>query len=421
MNKGFTRLFSERTMLMKASEIRELLKVTQLPDIISFAGGLPGPEAFPKEQISEICTDVLQKDGANALQYGTTEGVTKLRELVAARMKKKGIACELKNVIITEGSQQGLDLVSKVFIDPKNVVIVEAPSYLGGISAFNTFQAKIESIPLDDNGMQVDLLAEKMRNIHRHGGNPKFIYALPTFHNPAGVTMSELRRKQLLDLAANYDILILEDDPYSDLRYEGTDIKPIKAFDKEGRVIYLGTFSKILSPGMRLGWTIASDEILQKIIFAKQALDLCTSPFTQYIAAEFLERGYLEEHIEKIKKLYGVKKNIMLKAIEKYFPKEGVKWTKPQGGLFTWVTLPESIDARELFGEAIKERVAFVTGTAFYADGSGKNNMRLNFSHPSPDKLEEGIKRLAKVITAELEKHEARKLQPPSVPPILSP
>lgn len=405
MGDKWEELFSHRAQQMKASDIRELLKLVQQHDIISFAGGLPNPLAFPTKEIGEITQDILNNDAANALQYGPTEGIKPLRQKIAERMQKKGIECDESQVIVTTGSQQILDLVSKVFLNRKDIAIASAPSYLAGLSAFMSYEGKVEQTPMDSQGMLTDVLRERIHSIHRHGGNIKFIYVLPTFHNPAGVTMPEKRRKDVIDIAKDYDLLIVEDDPYSELRYTGTELKPIKAFDDEGRVIYTSTFSKILTPGLRVGWSVADPEITRKIVIAKQATDLCTSTFNQYIAYEYMARGYIDKHIPKIKELYGRKMRIMLDAMKKYFPKS-VKWTEPEGGMFIWASLPNAgkIDTREMLKEALVEKVAYVPGTGFYVDGSGKNCMRLNFTHPEDNDIVTGIKRLAKVIEDELTK-----------------
>ncbi|MBI5001331.1 MAG: PLP-dependent aminotransferase family protein [Euryarchaeota archaeon] len=403
MVQSFSHLFSERARGMRASEIRELLKLTQRPEIISFAGGLPNPEAFPIKDIKNITDDLLTKRGPQVLQYGTTEGVTELREALAARLKRdKGIDGDLKNILITSGSQQGLDLFSKVFIDPHDIIIVSAPTYLGGTNAFASYQAQMESVPLDEQGMIPDLLEERLWKLHRHGKNSKMIYIIPTFQNPAGVTISESRRKKILDVVANLDMLVVEDDPYSELRFDGDDVRSMKALDKEDRVIYLGTFSKILAPGFRCAWLVASEEICQKLTVAKQSTDLCTNTFGQYVAYEYIARKMVDRHILLIRKMYKRKRDIMLKAFARYFPK-GVTWTKPEGGMFAWVTTPPAVDTKVMFDQAIANNVAYVVGTAFYPMASGgRNSMRLNFTHPTDEKIEEGVKRLGSVIEAEI-------------------
>ncbi|MEW5760129.1 MAG: PLP-dependent aminotransferase family protein [Candidatus Thermoplasmatota archaeon] len=388
---------------MRASEIRELLKLTEQPDIISFAGGLPNPKCFPYNEIKEIIGDVIKKDGERALQYSTTEGVVKLREDLIEIMRKDGIKAELEDTLITTGSQQGLDLIGRIFIDPGDEIIVGAPTYLGGCNAYRFYLAKFEPIKLDDDGLSPELIEERIKKVNKKGRRVKFIYTIPTFQNPSGITMPETRRKKIIDIANEYDVIIVEDDPYSKLRYEGKHIKPIKAFDDIGRVVYLGTFSKLLAPGFRIGWAIGQKDIIRKMVLAKQGTDLCTPAFTQYIAHKFIEHGFFYKHIEKIKATYKKKRNIMLSSMEKYFP-NCVKWTKSEGGLFTWAVCPEDIDTDELLVDAVKERVAYVSGKAFFVDGSGQNTMRLNFSHPADEKIEEGVKRLGKVIKEKTEK-----------------
>ncbi|HDO19739.1 MAG TPA: PLP-dependent aminotransferase family protein [Thermoplasmatales archaeon] len=395
------RLFSKRTKTMRPSEIRELLKLTQNPDIISFAGGLPNPNSFPVAELQDICRIVLQKHGKLALQYGPTEGIRALRTSLANRANKEGIYATSENVLITSGSQQGLDVIGRVFLDPGDTIIVGLPTYLGAINAFRAYEINFEGVPLDKDGMQTDIVEEKVKSLLKKGVTPKFIYTVPTFQNPAGVVMPESRRKKLIEIANEYDLLIVEDDPYGKLRYEGDHIKPIKAFDDEGRVIYLSTFSKILAPGFRLAWIIASDELIRKLSVGKQALDLCTNTFSQFVANEFIESGYLDLHILRIIEMYKPKRDIMIEAIKKYFPPDTV-CHKPKGGMFAWATIPGNIDTEEMFLDAIKEKVAYIHGKAFYVDGGGSNSMRLNFSYSSNSIIEEGIQRLGKVIERKL-------------------
>ena len=386
---------------MVASQIREILKFTQRPDVISFAGGLPNPQAFPIKELAEISSDVIINNGAAALQYGTTEGLSGLRSDIVEMMKGWNIKTHIENICITEGSQQGLELLGKVFLNPEDKIIVGGPSYIGALNAFRGFEADMISVPLDDNGMIIDILEEKLEECKRDYKHIKFVYLVPTFQNPAGVTMSESRRRKVLELAEDYDILIIEDNPYGELRYNGEDIMPIKSMDTNERVIYLGTFSKILSPGLRMAFIIAPKEFYRKIVIAKQSADLCTTTLTQYIVHEYIQRGYMKPHIEKIKELYGRKRDIMLKALDEHFP-EGTRWTKPDGGMFTWATLAENIDTTEMFPKAIDKKVAYISGSSFYADHSGKNTMRLNFTHSSDELIEDGVKRLSCVIQEEM-------------------
>ena len=398
---GFSHLFSERARAMKASEIRELLKLTQRREIISFAGGLPNPAAFPAEKIKELAAKVLTERPAEVLQYGTTEGVRELRQTLAERMKKKGIDCTEKNILITQGSQSGIDLVSKVFLDPRNLVITGLPTYLGAANCFTSYQAQMEGIHLDDEGMPPDLLEEKLWRMHRHGRNSKMLYLVPTFQNPSGVTLSESRRKKILEIAAQHDLLIIEDDPYSDIRFEGDDVRPMKSFDTDGRVIYLGTFSKILAPGLRVAWAVGNEESIAKMTIAKQSADLCSNVLGQWIANEYITGGYVDGQVAKICQLYKHKRDLMLGAMKEHFP-EGVVWTRPLGGMFTWATLPAHIDTRQMFELAIGKNVAYVVGSAFYPDGSGRNTMRLNYTYPTDEDIVEGAKRLGGVMKEEM-------------------
>jgi len=400
-----TRLYSDRAGKMRKSVIRELLKVTQDPEIISFAGGLPSPASFPVDDLQDVVKHVLQHHGNNALQYGTTQGLKELRESIAERCHKDGIDATAEDILVTSGSQQALDTVGKVFLNPGDTALVGLPTYLGGINAFRSYESNLTGIPLDEDGMRVDVLEDTIKQLLKKDITPKFIYVVPTFQNPAGVVMPESRRKQLVDIANQYDLVIIEDDPYGKLRYDISHIKPIKAFDDEGRVIYMSTFSKILSPGFRLAWTTASPELTRKMIICKQALDLCTNTFTQFIANEFIRRGSLDLHIMKICEMYKPKRDMMIKAMNEYFP-DGYTCYKPQGGMFAWVTLPEGIDTETMFLDAIKEKVAYVHGKAFHVDGGGERSMRLNFSYPTDTQIEEGMKRLGNVIRQKLEKRE---------------
>jgi 2-aminoadipate transaminase len=393
--------YADRTEFMKASEIRELLKLTEDPEIISFGGGMPSPKSFPINFVKKITKKVLKEHGPQALQYGPTEGITPLREVLIKRMEKtRNIKCSLNQIIITSGSQQVLDLTPKVLINPGDYIVVECPTYIGALTAFNAYQPNYIPVQMDKNGMKTDELEEKLKE---NKEKPiKFIYTIPMFQNPAGVSLSLERRKHLLEIAENYNIPILEDEAYSELNYSGEDIPPIKSMDKNDLVIYTHTFSKVLSPGFRLGWVVGNEEVIRKIAIAKQGADLCTNMLVQFIAKEYVESGLIEKQIPKIRRMYKRKRNIMLKALKENFP-EGSSWTKPGGGMFIWVTLPEKIDTKEMFTEAVKAKVAYVHGAAFCTDGKGQNTMRLNFSNTDDDKIEEGIKRLAKIIKERLE------------------
>jgi len=396
------RLYSDRAGKMRKSVIRELLKVAQDPEIISFAGGLPNPNSFPIDDLNTIIQSVMNNYGETALQYGTTQGVPDLRKSLAERAYKDGIEdVTAENIIITNGSQQALDMVGKLFLNPGDTALTGLPTYLGGINAFKSYESNLTGVPLDEEGMRVDILEDTIKDMISEDIIPKFIYVVPTFQNPAGVVMPEKRRKELIDVAHEYDLVIVEDDPYGKLSYDIDHVKPVKAFDDDGRVIYMSTFSKILAPGFRLAWTIASEELTRKMVICKQALDLCTNTFTQFIANEFMRQGSLDLHILKINEMYKPKRDKMISAMKNYFPKD-YTCNKPHGGMFAWVTLPEGIDTETMFLDAIKHKVAYVHGKAFHVDGGGERSMRLNFSYSSNSQIEEGIKRLAAVIEEKL-------------------
>jgi 2-aminoadipate transaminase len=401
MIKDLTAFYSKNALNMKRSEIRELLKVTRRPDIISFAGGLPAPDTFPAKELEEICAKVLREKGAMALQYGTTEGEAPLRASIAQWMSHEKGTIKPENILVTAGSQQGLDMVAKVFVDPGDIIVMELPSYVGGLQAFTSYRAKMVGVPQDDQGMRMDKLEKLLEKLARKKKKPKFIYVVPDFQNPSGVTMSLERRKKLLELAYKYEVPIVEDSPYRDLRFAGEAVPAIYALDDQEQVIVLGTFSKIFCPGLRLAWIMAPAAWLDKLVIAKQGMDLCCPTFNQLVASEYIDRGQLPRQIEEIRRLYGRKREVMLKALKKHMPK-GVKWTKPEGGLFLWVRLPKNLSANDLFPKAIEEKVAYVVGTAFHCDGKGQNTMRLNFSYPSEEQIEEGVKRLASVIRKNL-------------------
>ena len=400
--KDITAFYSKNALNLKRSEIRELLKVTRQPDMISFAGGLPGPETFPVKELEEISCQVLREKGSLALQYGPTEGETPFREEIAKLMQREKPTIKPENILITAGSQQGLDIVSKVFLDPKDIVILELPSYIGGLQAFTAYRAKMIGVPQDDQGMRMDLLEKILKRLAVKSKKPKFIYVVPDFQNPSGVTMSLERRKRLLELAYEYEVPIVEDSPYKDLRYSGESVPSIYSLDTQDQVMVLGTFSKILGPGLRLAWIMAPTVWMDRMVVAKQSMDLCSPTYTQLIAVEFMKRGLLPMQIEKIRKVYGRKLAIMLEALKKYMPR-GVKWSSPEGGLFLWVKLPKNMSANELFPKAIENKVAYVVGTAFHCNGKGQCTMRLNFSFPSEQQIDEGIQRLAKMIEGNMQ------------------
>jgi 2-aminoadipate transaminase len=389
---NWQRFLAERTQSMKSSAIRELLKITQLPDVISFAGGIPAPELFPVREIEEACSYLLRHEAKTALQYSTTEGHPPLREFLAESMARYGIHHGPDNVLITTGSQQALDLIGKIFIDPGARVLTCRPTYLGAIQAWRAYQASFATVPLDDDGMQVELLEDLLRT------NPaRFVYVLPNFHNPAGVTLSEPRRRRLVEIARAHDLILVEDDPYGALRYEGEDLTPIAALAPE-RTIYLGTFSKTLTPGLRIGWIVAPTDIRQRLVQAKQGADLHTSTFDQMIANDIAQRGILKVHVRQLRQAYRERMLTMLDSLEEFWP-EGSSWTHPQGGLFLWARAPEGVNALTMLKVALEHRVAYVPGVNFYPDEDGGHNaMRLNFSAAKPEMIVEGIHRLGMTI-----------------------
>lgn len=410
MSTAWTSRYAQRTKGLRSSAIRELLKFTQRPEVISFAGGLPASEVFPTERFREACCKVLDREPHLALQYGATEGYEPLREMIARHIARYGIKAKSENVLITSGSQQALDLIGKLLINAGDRVLVEAPTYLGALQAFNVYGADYVSVPSDEDGLRSDLLEDPLRS------GPKFMYVLPNFQNPGGTTLSEGRRHELVLLADKYGIPIVEDDPYGQLRYEGEHLTPLVVLDREnlrrddgysiGNVIYLSTFSKTLAPGLRLGWIVAPPEVISKLVQLKQGADLHSSTFVQMVTHEVARDNFLDEHVKLIRRMYRERRDVMLEALMQYFPPE-VTWTRPKGGLFLWVTLPEGADAQKLFEAAVRENVAFVPGDCFYApnghQGEGRRHMRLNFSAAPPEQIREGIHRLSIAVKKQLE------------------
>lgn len=390
-------ILSDSAKSMKRSVIRELLKLTQKPEIISFAGGLPAPSTFPIDELKQICNEVLEEDGDAALQYGATEGDTKLRNILTERYQKQGLNISADNLVILTSSQQGLDLAGKIFLNKGDKFICGLPSYLGGLGAFSSYGAVPVGIKFDKFGMRSDLLEISLAKMLEDEELPKFIYVIPDFQNPAGITMPEFRRLEIIAIAKKYNILIIEDSPYRELRFEGDAQRMMYDLDNSGHVIALGTFSKIFVPGFRIGWVTAHEAIIDKFVKAKQSTDLCTSPFVQKIAAKYLEKGFFDKNLKGIIQMYHRKRDIMLEAFEKYMPK-GVSWTKPEGGLFLFLNLPEDMNAEDLFEIAIQKNVAFVLGSVFHCDGSGKNTMRINFSFVDEEQNKIGVQRLAESI-----------------------
>ncbi|MEM1982179.1 MAG: PLP-dependent aminotransferase family protein [Sulfolobales archaeon] len=396
--------FSRKVLEMKSSVIRDLVK--RYPgkgDIIALTGGRPHPSTFPVEIIKELINEVLGKYWDNVLQYGPTPGCSVLIDEIKRFMERRyQVRTSNADVLITTGSAQALDLAGMVFINPGDIVAMEAPTYTNAIDAFAQYNPEFVQVPIDDEGMRVDILEDELNELKANDRKIKFIYTIPTFHNPAGVTMSEDRRKHLLELANRYDFLIIEDDAYRELSYSKEDPPPpIKYWDSEGRVIYLGSFSKTLAPGLRVGWIVAEPEIISKFEIVKQRRDLHTSPLCQYIAAEYVRRGWLEQHVLKIREFYRSKLKSMLESLDTYMPKE-FQWTKPAGGMFVWVSGPTKLDTTQMLERAVKNGVVYVPSEAFYVNRDVKNAMRLNFSYPSEDEIFEGIRRLAKTCREEI-------------------
>lgn len=411
MSTAWNSRYALRALRIKSSTIRELLKITDQPEMISFGGGLPAPDVFPVQRFEEACHTVLEAHGAQALQYGATEGYEPLREMIAKNMARYGIKAKAENVLITSGSQQALDLIGKLLINSGDRVLVEAPTYLGALQAFHVYGAQFVSVPIDDEGLCPDQLESSLRL------RPKFMYILPNFQNPAGVTLSEGRRHQLIFLADKYGIPIIEDDPYGQLRYEGEHLAPLVVLDRDnlrrdneftlGNVIYLSTFSKTLAPGIRLAWIVAPSDVVSKLVMLKQAADLHTATFNQMVAYEVAKDGFLDQHVKHIRQVYRERRDVMLQALQEFFPSE-VTWTHPKGGLFLWVTMPERTDCRLLFRTALAENVAFVPGDCFYGNETSEGccHMRLNFSHSQPEEIREGIRRLSVAVKIHVRTHQ---------------
>lgn len=398
---NWTDLYARRVGWVTSSALHDILKLTQQADIISFSGGLPAPELFPIERFRHAADLVLSTCGQQALQYSPTEGFSPLRQLVAGNLGRNGIQLGEDNVLITAGSQQALELVGRLFLDQGDRVLVESPTYVGALQAFGIYRPQFTVVPNDDDGLIVDDLEPVLKT------KPKFVYLLPNFQNPSGTTLPLDRRKQLVALATAWRVPIIEDDPYSQLRYEGEHVSPLIALDSQqngagratydGSVLYHGTFSKLLAPGLRLGWVVAPAQVIRRLVALKQAVDLHTGTFVQMVAYEVARNGFLEQHVERLSETYRHRRDVMLAAMEDHFPAE-VSWTRPQGGLFILATLPPGIDAREVLAESLKQMVAFVPGEPFFPAGGGENAMRLNFSCAKPDRIQEGIRRLGAII-----------------------
>lgn len=395
-------LFAGRTKRMKSSAMRDLMALTERSDIISLAGGLPDTSTFPAESYASIMSKVAARDSAKALQYGPTEGLAIVKGCIADVMAAENTHIDAEDVLVTTGGQQVIDLVCKTLIDPGDVIVAEAPTYPGAVPTFSSYEADVVQIEMDSDGMRVDLLEETLEQLEREGRRPKFIYTIPNFQNPAGVTMSLPRRKRLVEVARERELLILEDNPYGLLRYEGDPLPTLHSLDGGEWVIYLGTFSKILSPGVRLGWTVGPRPVLEKMNIGKQAADLCSSSMTQYFVAAYFMESRWQDYVASLKDIYKQRRDVMLKALQEGFGDQA-EWTHPEGGLFIWATLPDYIDTTDLLARALDERVAFVPGRAAFLDGRGANSMRLNFSGVTESVIREGVHRIAEVAKRQID------------------
>jgi 2-aminoadipate transaminase len=395
-------LFASRTKVMKSSAMRDLMAVTARPEVISLAGGLPDTSTFPPETFAAVAQRIASESCAKALQYGPTEGLDETKDCIGEVMSAEGMRVDNEDMLVTTGGQQVLDLVTRTLIDPGDVVIAEGPTYPGAVPVFTSYQADVLQIDMDADGMRVDLLEETLDRLDREGRRPKFVYTVPSFQNPAGVTMSQPRRRRLVELAHERELLVLEDNPYGLLRYEGDPPPPLLSLDGGIYVMYLGTFSKILSPGIRLGWVVAPPPVLEKINLGKQAADLCTSTLSQLMVQAYFAEGRWRDYVDSLTEIYRARRDTMLDALADHFPPQA-EWTRPSGGLFIWATLPDFIDTTDLLARALQENVAFVPGEAAFLDGRGRASMRLNFSGSDEEAIREGIRRIGEVVTEQVQ------------------
>lgn len=395
-------MYAARLAGVRSSAVRDLFGAASRPDMISFAGGMPEVSRVPAEAVARAATEAVMHDGAQALQYGSSEGRVQIREFIVELMAEIGVRVPVEDIAVTAGAQQALDLLGKTFINPGDIIICEGPTYVGALQAFSTYQPDVRCIPLDENGMRMDLLEAELKRLGPRGA--KFIYTIPNFHNPGGVTMCAERRRRLIELSREYEIPVVEDDPYGRLRFEGGHVKPLRALDED--VIYLGTFSKIFAPGLRLGWVIAPKPILAKILLVKQGSDLCGSAFAQLTAEHYFNGTRWRKVLQQLVSTYAERRSAMLEALEEHFPKEA-RWTHPEGGFFVWAELPPYVDCKAMLAEAVENGVAYVAGDGFYPDGRGTNCMRLAFCYAEPEKIREGIRRLGEVLEDRLELYRA--------------
>ena len=411
-------LFSKRAAAMKSSAMRDLMAVTARPDIISLAGGLPDTSTFPAEDFAALMARVAVDASARALQYGPTEGLDDVKDCIVAVMAAEGMEVEREDLLVTTGGQQVIDLVCKTLLDPGDVVVAEAPTYPGAVPVFVSYQADVVQIEMDDHGMRIDVLQDELDRLDREGRVPKFIYTVPSFQNPAGVTLSLERRRELVRIAHERELLVLEDNPYGLLRYEGKPLPTLYSLDRGAYVIYLGTFSKILSPGLRLGWTAAPPPVLDKLNLGKGGVDLCSSTLSQqFVATYFAERDW-RAYLGSLVELYRGRRDVMLDALAEHMPREAT-WTEPAGGLFIWAGMPDYIDTTDLLARALRENVAFVPGRAAYLDGRGGSEMRLNFSGIGGDDIREGVRRIGKIVREQVALYSTLTGEEPAAPKVV--
>ena len=398
-------LFAKRTGVMRSSAMRDLMEITSRPEVISLAGGFPDTSTFPPESFAAQMTRIAQEDSARALQYGPTEGFAETREVIAEVMAAEGMTPDPGDVVVTSGGQQALDLICKTLIDPGDVVIAEGPTYPGAVPVFCSYEADTRQVEIDSGGMRIDLLEELLGELDRAGRRPKFIYSVPTFQNPGGVTLALDRRRRLVEIAREREIMLIEDNPYGTLRYEGEELPTLYSLDGGDYVLYMGTFSKILSPGIRVGWVCAPPPVRAKLVLGKQAADLCASTLSQFFVREYFGEGRWREYIGELIGVYRSRRGAMLGALDAHFPRQST-WSEPEGGLFVWATMPDYIDTTDLLAKALRENVAFVPGEAAFVDGRGSRSMRLNFSMQTEDEIEEGIRRIGAVAAEQVDLYE---------------
>jgi len=393
--------YAARTRGLSVSEIRALFAVASRPEVISLAGGMPHLSALPMETVADVIADLVREQGSMALQYGSGQGDPTLREQICDVMALEGISAHADDVVVTVGSQQALDLVTRIFVDPGDVVIAEAPSYVGALGTFAAYQAEVVHVEMDDDGIIPRHLIEAIRSVRAAGKRPKFLYTIPTFHNPAGVSLSVARRAKVLDICQDHELLVLEDNPYGLLGFDEEPGRALRADDRDN-VVYLGSFSKTFAPGFRVGWAVAPLAIREKLVLAAESAVLCPPSFSQLAVSRYLATQPWQEQVKAYRELYRERRDAMLAALQAHLP-PGTRWTQPRGGFYVWVTLPPGLDAKAMLPRAITERVAYVPGTAFYADGFGTSSMRLSYCYPTPERIVDGVRRLARVIQQELE------------------